>query len=256
MANGRNPEEAKRRLRVDRPKLSSKEPIAAIEKRVIDSDALADCRPSSVVVLLLFARNLAKGMNGHTFVSQEDAARHGVEKKTFYRALKELAAHGFIFQTIRGGHGLCARYALTWLPLTRETKGLHLGNFRACAWRNWTPDARKNRGGKMSPSSGQKSPQPVTLVGKKPLSLGDKNPPVEVNTTTHSESTPFDPDPGSPALKGGKEEGAPHEKAARRNEVKKNDAPDNPQAPWLLDPHVRARRLRHAQPALEELRPC
>lgn len=97
--------EARRRQHVDKPKLSTKHPIAAIEKRVIDSEAFADCKPSAVVVLLLLARNLDKDRNGHTFVSQEDAARHGVEKKTFYRALRDLQTHGFIFPTNRGGHG-------------------------------------------------------------------------------------------------------------------------------------------------------
>src|SRR5450759_975423 len=122
--------EAKRRRAVDKSKLSTKHPIAAIEKRVIDSDALADCRPSSIVVLLLFARNLPKGRNGHTFVSQEDAARHGVEKKTFYRSLRELQTHGLIFATSRGGHGRCGTFALTWLSLSKDTKGLYIETFR------------------------------------------------------------------------------------------------------------------------------
>ncbi len=176
--------ESKRRRAVDKPKLSTKHPIAALEKRVIDSDALADCRASSWAVLLLFARNLDKGRNGHTFVSQEDAARHGVEKKTFYRALIELQSHGFIFATGRGGHGRCGTFALTWLPLSKDTKGLHIENFKPCAWRDWVPAPKKKRGGKMPPRRSQKAPQPIQLVGKKPPSLGDKKPPLEVNTNT------------------------------------------------------------------------
>lgn len=172
--------EARRRRRVDKPKPSTKHPIAALEKRVIDSEALADCKSSSWVVLLLLARNLAKGRNGHIFVSQEDAARHGVEKKTFYRALRELQAHGFIYPTSRGGHGRCGTFALTWLPLSKDTEGLHLQNFKPCAWHDWMPTPKKKRGGKMSPSRGQKSPQPPKLVVKKPPSLGDKNPPLEL----------------------------------------------------------------------------
>jgi hypothetical protein len=38
--------EARRRRTVDAPKLSTKHPIACIEKRVIDSEAFAACAPS------------------------------------------------------------------------------------------------------------------------------------------------------------------------------------------------------------------
>ena len=176
--------EAKRRRTVDKPKLSTKHPIAAIEKRVIDSDAFCALSPSAVVVLLLLARNLEKNRNGHIFLAQDEAARRGVEKKTLYRSLKELAGHGFVYPTTRGGHGSCARYALTWLPLTRETKGLHLENFSPFAWRNWVPAVKKYRGGKMSTRLGQKSPQTIPLVDKFPPRVGDKFPPVECNTNT------------------------------------------------------------------------
>lgn len=36
----------------------------------------------------------------------------------------------------------------------------------------------------MSPSRGQKSPQPINLRGKRLPSLGDKNPPLELNANT------------------------------------------------------------------------
>lgn len=178
--------EARRRHKADAPKLSSKHPIAAIEKRVIDSEAFAALPPSAVVVLLLLAKNLDKGKNGHVFLSQEDAERHGIEKKTLYKQLKALSASGFIFPTTRGGHGKCARYALTWLPLTKDTKGLHLEGFDPCAYLDHETEliAWKKRRGKMSPRWGQKSPQPIKLGDKNPPRLGDKNPPVEFNTNT------------------------------------------------------------------------
>ena len=211
--------EARRRRHVDQVKPSTRHPIAAIEKRVIDSDALADCRPSSIFVLLLFARNLAKGRNGHTFVSQEDAARHGVEKKTFYRALLELQTHGFIFPTSRGGHGRCGTYALTWLPLSKDTEGLQVGNFKPCAWRDWGPAPEKNRGGRMPPSRGQKSPQPVKLVVKNPPSLGDKNPPLEVIPISSFEGG-VDVDRAFPTLKVEKPSAHPEKPAARKTAAK------------------------------------
>lgn len=183
MANGRNPGQ-----REKLPKYSAKHPIAAIDKRVIDSDPFADLSPSSVVVLLLFARNLEKGKNGYVFVSQEDAERHGIAKKTFYRSLIDLQAHGFIFPTKRGGHGQCARYALTWLSLSKDTRDLHVATFAPCAWRDWVPDPRKNRGVKMSTSRRQKYPQGVKLGDKFTPRVGDKFTPVELNTNTHREN--------------------------------------------------------------------
>jgi hypothetical protein len=167
-------------------KTSTKHPIACIEKRVIDCEAFAALQGSAVVVLLLLARNLEKDRNGHIFLCQEDAERHGVEKKTLYRALKTLTAKGFIHPTTRGGHGLCTKYALTWLPLSKDTKGLHVDSFRPCAYLEHETEliAWKERRGKVSPSRGQKSPQPTNLDDKNPPSLGDKNPHIELNTNT------------------------------------------------------------------------
>lgn len=188
---GMDQNEARRRRTADKPKPSAKHPIAAIEKRVIDSEAFATLPPSAVVVLLLLARNLDKGRNGHAFLSQEDAARHGVDKKTLYKQLKVLTAKGFVFPTTRGGHGKCARYAVTWVPLTRDTKGLHVEDFQLCAYLDHETEliAWKNRRGKMSPRWGQKSPQPINLGDKNPPRVGDKNPPVECNTNTQSGKT-------------------------------------------------------------------
>jgi hypothetical protein len=178
--------ESRRQRAVDKPKRTH--PIAAIEKRVIDSEAFSDLPSSAVVVLLLFARNLEKNRNGHVFLSTDDAKHHGVDKKTLYRQIKILTAAGFIFPTTRGGHGKCSRYALTWLSLTKDTKGLHIDGFRSCAYLDHETELHewKKRGGKMSTRMGQISPQPSKLVDKIPPSLGDKFPPVEVNTNTHA----------------------------------------------------------------------
>ena len=165
-------------------KTSTKHPIACIEKRVIDSEAFARLPASAVVILLLLARNLAKGRNGHIFLSQEDAERHGVEKKTMHRQFKTLTASGFIYPTSRGGHGKCATYALTWLPLSKDPTGLYRDTFRPCAYLDHETELIewKKRRGKMSPSMGQKSPQAITLGDKNPPRVGDKNPPLELNT--------------------------------------------------------------------------
>ena len=187
--------EAKRRRSVDRPKLSTKEPIAAIEKRVVDSDAFAALPPSAVVILLLLARNLEKGRNGHVFVTQESAQRHGIAGKTLYRQLKALMASGLIFQTKRGGYGNCARYALTWLSLGKDTKGLRVENFKHCAWRDWTPTVKKKTQVKMSTTEGQNDRFIAHRVDKITLLVGDKNTHVELNTNTRREDTPIKVDP-------------------------------------------------------------
>jgi hypothetical protein len=159
---------------------SAKQPIAAIQKRVIDAEAFADLSPSAVVILLLLARNLDKGRNGHVFLAADDAERHGIDRKTLYRCFVELQVHGFIFPTKRGGNGLCGRYAVTWLSLSKDTRGLYVDAFIPCAWRNWRPTAKKKRGVKMSPSSGQISPFAPELVDKFTPSMGTNFPTLNV----------------------------------------------------------------------------
>lgn len=250
--------EAKRRRSVDRPKLSSKEPIAAIEKRVVDSDAFAALPPSAVVILLLLARNLEKGRNGHVFVTQESAQRHGIAGKTLYRQLKALMASGLIFQTKRGGYGNCARYALTWLSLGKDTKGLRVENFKHCAWRDWTPTVKKKTQVKMSTTEGQNDRFIAPRVDKITILVGDKNTHVELNTNTRREGTP--PEPAC----GGKKAGAPPEKPARpKHESKPATAtPSTCQHPGCSTLTLgrefcaKHRNLGRAQPALEELRAC
>jgi hypothetical protein len=181
------PNEARRRRKADAPNPSGKKhPIAAIEKRVIDSEAFAALSPSAVVVLLLLARNLDKGMNGHVFVSANDAEKHGIDRKTLYRQLKALVSAGFIFPTTKGGHGKCGRFALTWLPMSKDRKGLHVEDFQPCKYLDHETNLIewKKRMGKMSPRMGQISLQATKLEDKNTPSHGDIFPYVEVNTNT------------------------------------------------------------------------
>lgn len=139
---GIDEKEKQRRARADHraERGARKEPIAAIEKRVIDSPAFATLAPSAVTVLLLLARNLPKDRNGRTFVSESFAARHGVERKTLHRRLRELTVKGFTYPTRRGGNGECSTYALTWLPLDKDTRGLFVANFVPHAYRQWSSE--------------------------------------------------------------------------------------------------------------------
>lgn len=178
--------EVRRRRKVDAPKYSTKYPIAAIEKRVIDSESFAALPPSAIVVLLLLARNLEKGRNGHIFLAAGDAARHGINERTLYRQLKTLQTHGFVVQTLRGGNGRCSRYAVTWLPLSKDTKGLYLDHFEPAAWRHWKPPERRNATARMSGGIGQEYRSAPKLPDKEAASLPDKNTDVEVNTNSDS----------------------------------------------------------------------
>lgn len=128
----------RRRAEHRREQDRSKHPIAAIEKRVIHSPAFADLAPSSVVVLLLLAANLAKDRNGHIQLSETDAAAHGIERKTLRRALRDLEDHGFIHKTKPGGkvQGHCHKWAFTWMPV-KHRNGLdeaYLDRFKMFAY--------------------------------------------------------------------------------------------------------------------------
>jgi hypothetical protein len=169
------------------PRHSNKHPIAAIEKRVIDSPAFASLTHSAVRVLLLLARNSEKEKNGRVWLSPDTAEIHGVERKTLYRALWELRTLGLIHQTRRGGNGQCSMYALTWLPLTKDTKGLHVDGFEAHAWRHAPQQVTKKGRDKFPPAEGQISTSAPVRVDKNGQRHGDKFPPIEVNTNTQGE---------------------------------------------------------------------
>lgn len=167
---GAHAEKQRRAFQHAKPKYSSAEPIAAVEKRVIDSPAFAALPGEAVRVLILLARNLEKGRNGHIFVSESFAAEHGLNRKTLYRSLKVLIAHGLVCMTKRGGNGLCSRYALSWLSLSRDTEGLHASHFVKDAWRGWQPSTKKTTVPKLSTTGGQKrafAPEPVDKNGQR-----------------------------------------------------------------------------------------
>lgn len=166
------------------PKYSTKHPIAAIEKRIIDSPAFADLSFSARAVLLLMARNLEKGRNGHVQISERQAAENGIERKTLRRALADLVAHQMIVMTWRGGkvQGSCNKYALTWMPI-KERKGIHTDHFKLEAWRGWTPSESKKTASQKCPlDSAQNVPLKGISVPKMSPTPGDKKGLIEVIT--------------------------------------------------------------------------
>ena len=138
-------------------KTSAKHPYAAIDHRVIDSLAYADLAHSACRLLILMARQLTKDNNGHLHASFKWCRRFGIRSEhTLRNAIAELIAHGFIYRTrSHGANGAWARYAVTWLPITRK-EGLFLAGFVPFAWRNWQPDEKKSSPQKMPDQSSRK----------------------------------------------------------------------------------------------------
>ena len=153
-------------------KTTTKDPYAAIEHRVIDSPAFASLRPSSVLLLLLLARQLTKDNNGHLHASFKWSSKYGIgSEHTVRDAISQLIAHGFIYRThSHGANGAWAKYAVTWLPIKKKSD-LFLDGFRPCAWRDWLPGEKKPPGKKcrIDPAESAVSPpgirQKVLEVG-------------------------------------------------------------------------------------------
>jgi hypothetical protein len=128
-------------------KTTTQHRYAAIEHRVIDSDAYADLGFSARALLTQLARQHTKpNNNGRLQAAHAYLERYGFSDNTVTRAIDELIKHGFVFRTRSGGfHQGAAQYALTWLPLTENREGLSCNSFKPCAWRDWKPPEKKTR---------------------------------------------------------------------------------------------------------------
>jgi hypothetical protein len=120
-------------------KASTKHPYAAIEHRVIDSNAYAALTFSARSLLVLLTRQLSKDNNGHLQATYSYLRPYGFSENTISRGIAELVSAGIIYRTRAGGYQQGpAKYAVTWLALTKNTEGLFLAGFKPCAWRDWT----------------------------------------------------------------------------------------------------------------------
>lgn len=158
-------------------KPSIKHPFAAIEHRVIDSQAYADLTFSARSLLCLLVRQLTvnstwpKGNNGHLNAAFSYMGRYGFSANTLTRAIDELVLHGFVFRTKRGGyHSGFAKFAVTWLEV-KDTAGIAMQGFKPCAWRDWQPDEKKLRPPKLGAcnrKNGELSPPTIAKMGTTP----------------------------------------------------------------------------------------
>jgi hypothetical protein len=136
----------------------TKHPYASIQHRVIDSPAYAGLSFSARSLLTLIARQLTLDNNGHLHASFTWCKRFGIgSEHTLRAAIAELIAHGFIYRTrSHGANKAWAKYAVTWLSISKDRTGLFTDGFKACAWRDWQPTDKKSSLQKMQDQSGRK----------------------------------------------------------------------------------------------------
>jgi hypothetical protein len=114
-------------------------PYAALEHRIIDSEAFADLKPQSVRLLMIICRQLTVyNNNGHLQATWSYTRKRGMgSENTLRAAIADLIAHGFVYRTkSRGPNKQWAKYAITWKSI-KEKDGLYLDGFLFDAWKFW-----------------------------------------------------------------------------------------------------------------------
>lgn len=159
-------------------KPKTKHYFAAIEHRVIDSEAYRSMSFSARALLTLMARQLTNDNNGQLQASFKWCREYGFgSEHTLRNALSELITCGFIYRTrSHGANGAWARYAVTWLPI-KNRDGLFLDGFMPCAWRYWQPPQKKSSRQKVPDQSSRKcsfTPKdPAESAGKPPAETAE-----------------------------------------------------------------------------------
>ncbi|MBU3594575.1 hypothetical protein ICN42_10790 [Polynucleobacter sp. 71A-WALBACH] len=128
-----------------------------IPSEVLNSAAYKDLSYSARAMLVEALHFYRGNNNGSIYISAKTAINRGLSKNTMTKAIKELIAHGFIYQTRRGGSlsGVCSLFAITWKPINRSD-GQFLNQFVSHAYRNWSPALKKNEGSKIGREQAQK----------------------------------------------------------------------------------------------------
>lgn len=147
------------------------EPFIQIPSEVLNSPAYIDLSYAARAVLIEILHFYRGNNNGSIWIAAETVAKRGFSKNTMTRAIKELIAHGFIYQTRRGGNlsGVCNLYALTWKRINKA-EGQFLNQFVSNAYRSWNSSMKKNEESKI----GREHPKnwecmPKKLKFKKPI---------------------------------------------------------------------------------------
>ena len=147
-------------------KTTTKHPFAAIEHRVIDSEAYADLSHSACRLLTILVRQLTKDNNGNLQATFAYCQPRGIgSEHTLRDAIADLITHGFIYRTkVAGSHKSWAKYAVTWQPV-KKPEGLFMAGFVSCAWRNWQPE-KNSRVQKVQEDTGRKCSLPTKEPAK------------------------------------------------------------------------------------------
>jgi len=172
-------------------KHSTKHPYAAMEHRILDSPAYADLTFSAQALLVLLARQVtATGNNGHLQASFKWCSQRGFgSEHTLRSAIAELIAHGLIYRTrSHGANGAWARYALTWIPISKDREGLFLTGFKSDAWRDWQPSEKKSSRQKLLDQSGRKCSFTPKHPAETAGSRGAKNAAYELVASSSAET--------------------------------------------------------------------
>ncbi|MBU3592038.1 hypothetical protein ICN11_08415 [Polynucleobacter sp. 78F-HAINBA] len=147
------------------------EPFIQIPSEVLNSSAYIDLSYAARAALIEILHFYRGNNNGSIWISSETVAKRGFSKNTMTRAVKELIAHGMIYQTRRGGNlsGVCNLYAITWKRINKA-EGQFLNQFVSYAYQNWKSSVEKNEGSKI----GRGHPKnwecrPKKLKFKKPM---------------------------------------------------------------------------------------
>ena len=133
------------------------EPFVQIPSEVLNSAAYKDLSYSARAILVEMLHFYRGNNNGSIYIAAKTVINRGLSKNTMTKAVKELIAHGFIYQTRRGGSlsGVCSLFAITWKPINRSD-GQFLNQFVSNAYRNWSPALKKNEGSKIGREQAQK----------------------------------------------------------------------------------------------------
>lgn len=147
-------------------KRSSQHPFLMLEHRIVDSPAFTSLKPSAQVLLVLMARQFNGANNGHIGATHTFCKKYGIgSDHTLKDAIGQLIARGLIYRTrSHGANGQWAKYALTWIPISKDTSGLFLAGFIANGWRDWQPTEKKT------------SPQKVRVGTRKKCGFSDESP--------------------------------------------------------------------------------
>lgn len=128
-----------------RPQGGTTELYSPVPHELVDSAAYADLQGEAIRLLMIVARQWNGQNNGQLHASFSYCQARGIgSKSTLQKAVASLIAHGFLFRTrshgFIDGKNIPARYACTWLPLTKNRKGLWCDGFVLNAYKKWGPE--------------------------------------------------------------------------------------------------------------------